>query len=201
MDEPGSVLVVDDDAGIREALTMLLEGAGLTVRAYAGGREFLAAPQPDGPACLLLDLRMPDTDGLDVQRQLHAAGSDIPIIFLSAHADVPLAVEALQLGAKDFFEKPHFDVRKLQQRIREALTQHREHLDHRKREEDVRQQVARLSPREHEVARLAAAGKANKVIAAELGISERTVEVHRGRAMRKLGLRSIADLARAAACL
>lgn len=191
-----TVFIVDDDAGVRESLALLVQSAGLHPRTFSDGREFLAAAAPDGPACVLLDLKMPGMDGLEVQERLQAQGWRVPVIFLTGTADVPTAVRAVQRGAMDFMQKHGFDTGELIRRVRDAIKRHEEQLVGDQREEGVRRGLSRLSGRELEVARLAAAGKANKVIGLELGISERTVEVHRGRAMRKLGLRSAAELIR-----
>ena len=191
-----TVFIVDDDAGVRESLALLLRSAGLVPRTFGDGREFLAAAAPEGPACVLLDLKMPGMDGLEVQERMQAHGWTVPVIFLTGRADVPAVVRAIQRGAMDFLEKHHFDTGELIRRVRDAIKQHEEQLASEEREEGFRRGLSQLSGRELEVARLAAAGKANKVIGLELGISERTVEVHRGRAMRKLGLRTMAELIR-----
>lgn len=191
-----TVFIVDDDAGVRESLSLLIQSAGLHPRTFADGREFLKAAAPEGPACVLLDVKMPGMDGLKVQERMQAEGWRIPVIFLTGRADVPTAVRAVQRGAMDFMQKHGFDTGGLIRRVRDAIKLHEEQLAGDEREEGFRRGLSRLSGRELEVARLAAAGKANKVIGLELGISERTVEVHRGRAMRKLGLRSAAQLIR-----
>lgn len=197
MNDSASVLIVDDDPAIRQALELLMDSAGFAPRSFASGREFLDTSPPKGPACVLLDLRMPDMSGLDVQQQLRRQNPDLPVIFLTGNGDVPAAVRALKYGALDFFQKPDFDRQKLLDTIKQALEEHRASLALDGEEKRVREGFGLLSGREREVARLAAAGKANKVIGIELGISERTVEVHRGRAMKKLGLRRAADLVRA----
>ncbi|TVP52460.1 MAG: DNA-binding response regulator [Halomonadaceae bacterium] len=194
MTETRHVVIVDDDDAVREALTLLMHGAGLTVQQFSSGSDFLAAPRPTGPACLLLDIHMPGVSGLDVQAQLQAERCLLPIVFLTGHGQVPLAVNALKQGAMDFLEKPLFDREALLDIICNATEQHRQQLALANQDAQWQQRIALLSPRELEVARLAADGQANKVIALELGISERTVEVHRGRAMKKLALRTAADL-------
>lgn len=197
MSDNATVLIVDDDPGIRQALELLMASSGLASRTFHSGREFLDAEKPEGPACVLLDLSMPDMDGLEVQRELQAQDPNLPVIFLTGHGDVSVAVRALKHGAVDFFQKPDFDREELLQTIRQALDSHQATRNADTERHRIREAIDSLSRRELEVARLAAAGKANKVIGIELGISERTVEVHRGRAMRKLGLRRAADLVRA----
>ncbi|TDT41436.1 LuxR family two component transcriptional regulator [Halospina denitrificans] len=197
MNENATVLIIDDDPGIRQALELLMASSGLAARTYESGRDFLDAEKPEGAACVLLDLSMPDMDGMEVQRQLQEQDPSLPVIFLTGHGDVPVAVRALKHGAMDFFQKPDFDHQELLQTIRQALTAHEATLSTSAEQQRIRDGIDSLSRRELEVARLAAAGKANKVIGIELGISERTVEVHRGRAMKKLGLRRAADLVRA----
>lgn len=192
------VFIVDDDAGIRESLSLLVRSAGFRPMAFPGGREFLQAAKPAGPACVLLDLRMPGMSGTEVQEHMQADACPIPVIFLSGEGDVRTAVRAVKRGAIDFLQKPDFEVSELLALVRDALEQHKAHASRREQETTLRRGLAQLSERELEVARLAAAGLANKVIGAELGISERTVEVHRGRAMRKLGLRSAPELIRLA---
>lgn len=194
--ESGVVHIVDDEASVRDGLSLLVRSVGLPVIAYASGTEFLAADLDRGPACVLLDLRMPGMDGLAVQAALTAQGSRLPVIFLTAHGKVPQAVEAVQRGALGFLEKPNFDQDALIELIHAGLRRHRRALTEDAHRAARLQRIARLTEREREVARLAAAGRANKVIALDLGISERTVEIHRSRAMKKLELRSVADLVR-----
>ncbi|MYL27842.1 MULTISPECIES: response regulator transcription factor [Halomonadaceae] len=197
MRDAPTVLIVDDDPAIRQALTLLFKSAGLASESFASGGQLLAADKPNGPACVLLDLSLPDLDGLEVQQRLHRETPGIPVIFLTGYGDVPVAVQALKYGAIDFFQKPDFDRQNLIQTIRQALIDHQEQLEADAAKRSVQALVGSLSHRELEVARLAAAGHANKVIGMELGISERTVETHRGRAMKKLGLRRAADLIKA----
>ncbi|QKK02657.1 MAG: response regulator transcription factor [Pseudomonadota bacterium] len=191
-----TVVVVDDDQGVRESLALLLGTAGFRVCCHDSGEKLLAAGPPEGAACILLDLRMPGASGIEVQKRLRAEGWRVPVMFLTGHADVPVAVEALKNGAIDFFEKTDFSADQLIVRINRAVEDHRIELAQQAEARDLAARIAELSDRELEVARLAAGGMANKVIGLELGISERTVEVHRGRAMRKLGLRSMAELIR-----
>lgn len=191
-----TVIIVDDDPAIREALGFFIRAHGLSVLALESGEELLDSPLPDHPCCIILDLQMPGLNGLEIQRRLVDTGPHPPLIFLTAHADVPTAVVALKRGATDFMQKADFDCNTLMERVKQAIDLDRATLEARRHDARIHQALAALSPRELEVARLAAAGHANKVIGLELGISERTVEVHRGRAMRKLGLRTLAELIR-----
>ena len=194
--DAGTVYIVDDDPAVRDGLSLLLRSAGFTIRAFASGSDFITAEREAGPGCVLLDLRMPGMDGMAVQAELAEQDSNLPVIFLTAHAQVPVAVTALQRGAAGFIEKPNFDHDDMLEQIRTAIAEHRIVLEQLRRQTALLDRIARLTSRERQVARLAAAGKANKVIASELGISERTVEVHRSRGMKKLELRSVADLVR-----
>ncbi|WP_290649216.1 response regulator [Aquisalimonas sp.] len=191
-----TVFIVDDDASIRESLSLLFRLAGLHPRTFADGRAFLATEAPEEPACVLLDLKMPGMDGIEVQERMQAQGWWVPVIFLTGKADVPTAVRAVQRGATDFLQKPGFETNELVKCVWDAIKRHEQQLSSDERDKAFRRGLPALSARELEVARFAAAGKTNMVIGLELGISERTVEVHRGRAMRKLGLRSAAELVR-----
>lgn len=195
-DDAPTVLIVDDDHAVRQALGLLIESVGLATRGHASGRDFLDAEPPSGPACVLLDIRMPGMGGLEVQDRLREINPDLPVIFLTSHGDVPVAVRALKKGALDFLEKPGFNREELIERIQQALRLHGERLRQGRAWRAVRARLEQLSPREREVMDLVADGHANKVVAAQLGISERTVEIHRGRMMKKLGLRSVAELVR-----
>ena len=189
------VHVVDDDPAVRRSLAWLLEGEGLVVQVHASAEEFLEALIPEQPGCALVDLRMPGMSGLELQQALAARGVALPVVFVTAHGDVPLAVTAMRRGAVDFVEKP-FNDEALVAAVRRALS-----VDTRKRGSHEEQlafyaRVANLSPREREVLQAVVAGKANKSIAAALGISIKTVEVHRGRVMDKISAGSLADLVR-----
>ena len=189
------VHLVDDEAPVRDALAFLLRSHGLDVRAHASGPELLAALGEDpGCGCIVLDVRMEPMSGLQVHDALVARGNRLPVIFLSGHGDIPMAVEALQKGALDFVEKPFSD-NALVERIQRALAlgqrQRSEHAAH----EVIAARLASLSEREHEVMLRVAAGKLNKVIADELNIAVRTVEVHRSRVFAKLGVRSAPEVA------
>ncbi|UCE88938.1 MAG: response regulator transcription factor [Pseudomonadota bacterium] len=196
MAEP-TVHVVDDDEAIRDSMTLYLKSMGLNARTYASAEEFLAVPEPARPSCLVADVRMPGMSGLELQKLLRERGSSMPIIFITGHGDIVMAVDAMKEGASDFLEKP-LDNSLLLERILENLekdadTQQKEH-----RQSDAGEHLARLTAREREVMDLLVEGKLNKVIAAELGISVRTVEAHRARVMEKLGARSLSDIVRLA---
>lgn len=191
-----TVFIVDDDAAIREALQLLMHSVGLAARTFSSGDDFLEVCSPDISGCALLDVRMPGLSGLLLQEQLQERGIDMPVIFLTGHGDVPLAVKALKNGALDFFQKPLNDEQLLLDRIQDGLRLHRQNRERCSEQEQLRKRLSQLTQREREIAGQVAAGKANKVIAIDLGISERTVELHRSRAMHKLGLRSVAELVR-----
>ena len=188
MSEDAVVFVVDDDPAVRDSIAMLVRSEGLAVRTFDSARGFLAAWDRCEPGCLIVDLRLPGLSGLDLQERLAGDDEAPPIIFLTGYGTVPAAVRALKAGAVDFLEKP-FDPATLLARVHEALANDRE------RRSDTRRLHA-LTPREREILRQVAAGDTNKVIAANFGISVRTVELHRARGMRKLGVRSVAELVR-----
>lgn len=194
-----TVIVVDDDAAMRDALVQLLEAASLNVETYADGPTFLAAYDPDHSGCLLLDMAMPGMSGLEVQAALNARGVAIPIIFLTGHGDIPMAVRAVQAGAVDFLEKP-IQGAALLQRVQRALTLDQEWRQTKGRVQAIQQRYARLSSRERECMALAVSGLTSKEIAQKLGISPRTVEVHRTHVMHKMGATNLADLINLAAC-
>lgn len=180
------VSVVDDDPAVRDSIAMLVRTEGLAVRTFDSARSFLATWDPCEPGCLVVDLRLPGLSGLDLQQRLAAEGDAPPIIFLTGYGTVPAAVRALKAGAIDFLEKP-FDPAALLARIHEALARDRVRRSHTRRF-DV------LTRREREILEQVKEGNTNKVIAANLGISVRTVELHRARGMRKIGIRSVAKL-------
>src|SRR5579864_4493480 len=196
MKEPAPlVFIVDDDEAVRNSLRLLLKSVGLPTTALASAQEFLATYHPDQPGCLVLDVRMPGMSGLELQQQLNLRGAVIPVIFITGHGDIPMAVEAMQQGAFDFLQKPFRDqdlIDRIQRalerdaRNRAALAQHRR----------IRERFESLTPREREVLALMTRGKPNKIMAAELGVSQRTVEIHRGRVMEKSGAASLAQLIR-----
>lgn len=193
----GLVHVIDDDEAMRQSLEFLLDTAGYTIRTYESAVDFLRNLGGLEPGCIVTDIRMPEVNGLELVRRLHAEGVTLPVIVLTGHGDVPLAVEAMKAGVKDFLEKP-FDDEVLLRAVGAALNVSEEA----QREEAERQKfevmLASLSPREKDVLHGVVAGKANKVIAFELGISPRTVEVYRANVMTKTGAASLSDLVRMA---
>jgi len=187
------VYIVDDDDGMRRALTVLITTVGYQPIAFAKPGEFLAKYDAAQPGCLVLDVRMPEMSGLEVQQHLNKSGSMLPVILISGHGDIPMAVQAMKDGAFDFLQKPFRD-QELLDRINGALkldAQNRESVD---RLADLKAREESLTPREREVLALVVDGKANKVIAIDLGLSERTVEIHRANVMEKMGARSVAHL-------
>ena len=190
-----TVFVVDDDRAVRDSLALLVQSVGLEVETFAGAGEFLDAYRPDRPGCLITDIRMPGMSGLDLQERLTEDGYHIPVIVLTGFGDVPAAVRALKGGAVDFVEKP-FNPQALLDLVQQAIARDTELREQAAREADVAERVALLTPREQEVMALVVAGKANKVVAIDLAISERTVELHRGRIMKKMQARSLAELMR-----
>jgi two-component system response regulator FixJ len=193
MEQAATVYIVDDDAAIRDGLSWLLSSVNLRARAYASADEFLADWDPRRPGCLLLDLRMPGTSGLELQEQLVKAGHRIPIIFLSGHGDVPTAVRAMQAGAAEFLTKP-FSERFLLERVQAALEQDIKQRRQQRLNEEVTARYSVLTPREREVLHLVVAGKVNREIAAELSISPKTVELHRSNLMKKMHADSVPSL-------
>ena len=192
-----TVVVVDDDPAIRESLGSLLRSVGLDVNLMASVPEFLKAGHPDGPTCLVLDVRLPGRSGLDFQRELVAAGLRLPIIFITGHGDIPMSVTAMKGGAIEFLTKPFRD-QDLLDAIQLGLTRDRAWLEDEKSLAGLRARFETLTPREREVMALVAAGRLNKQIAYEIGVSEITVKVHRGQVMRKMHATSLPDLARMA---
>lgn len=190
------VHVVDDDAGLRRSLRFLLDSVGWSVKLYASAEEFLdlAAP-PSQPSCLLLDIRMPAMSGLELQQVLRERGVHLPILFMTGHADVSMAVQAMKSGASDFIEKPFKD-QMLLDAVAAAIRRSAEALEETQRRDAALGVLAALSPREKEAARLIARGQPNKLIAASLGISEKTVHIHRQHIMEKAAISSAAELAR-----
>lgn len=191
------VYIIDDDEGVRDSLTLVLQSAGIPARSFADARDFLHQFEPAQPGCLLLDLRMPGMSGLELQQALAERAARLPIIMISGHGNVPVAVEAMRLGALDFFEKP-FDVDRLIERVRECLTLESERRRDEDRHENAAQSIATLTPREREVFDLLVQGAMNKTVAARLKISVRTVEVHRANIMSKLEAANVSDLVRLA---
>jgi RNA polymerase sigma factor (sigma-70 family) len=191
-DEP-LVFVVDDDDAVREGLQWLFESVGLAVRAYASAQQFLADYDGCRRGCLVLDVRMPGMSGLELQALLAARGDALPVIILTGHADVPMAVRAMRAGAFDFIEKP-FNDQLLLERIHQAIELDRRNHTARAEQEALRARLALLSAREQEVLELLLAGRSNREMAEELQISSKTVEVHRARVMEKMQAPSLAEL-------
>ena len=191
------VFVVDDDRSVRTSLATLLESDGYTVESFVSAADYLAKPPHLGPACLVLDVRLPGLDGLALQRQLAERGRMEQIVFITGHGDIPMGVQAMKRGAVDFLPKP-FDDGTLLNAVGQALARSAENWRKRDEIEQVRARVATLTPRECEVLRLVLAGLLNKQIAAELGAALRTIKTHRGRVMHKMGVDSVAELARLA---
>jgi two-component system response regulator FixJ len=195
MAEPPLVHVVDDDASVRDSLTMLLESAGFRVRAHGSAVSFLEAAPDRGVGCVLTDVQMPELNGLELQRRMSALGIRLPVIVMTGHGDVPIAVQALKAGATDFLEKP-FDDQQLLSAVNAAIAVSQRARDEAAALADIAARLATLTPREREVLDRLVAGQPNKTIAYDLGSSPRTVEVHRARVMEKMGARSLAELVR-----
>lgn len=187
------IYIVDDDDSMREAIELLLRTVGYQTVPYGRASEFLAKYNPEQHAVLVLDVRMPEMSGLEVQQQLNRAGAMLPVIFMTGHGDIPMAVQAMKDGAFDFLTKPFRD-QDLIDRINTALKQDKENRAQIEKHADLRRRAESLTAREREVMALVVDGKANKVIAIDLGLSERTVEIHRANVMEKMGARSIAHL-------
>ncbi|MFL9943396.1 response regulator transcription factor [Paraburkholderia graminis] len=186
------VYVVDDDASMREAVSMLLRSVGLRVELFASAQEFLAFPRPDVPSCLILDVRLKGQSGLAVQEQIAAGELRVPIIFMTAHGDIAMSVKAMKAGAMDFLAKPFRDQDMLDA-VASALGKDEERREADRSVADLRRRYASLTPREREVMAFVASGLMNKQIAAEMNLSEITVKIHRGQAMKKMESRSLAD--------
>ena len=198
MKKPDMVCVVEDDPVVRQSLVMLIGMLGVEVRGHATGRAFLDDPASRDASCVVLDVRMPGLSGLEVQGRMAELGMTAPVIFITGHGDVPMAVEAMRLGAVDFLQKP-FDNQTLLERVRHAMARGRDLRIEAERRGVAEARLASVSPREREVLALLVAGRMNKAIAAELGISAKTVEDHRASIMRKLQVRSVAALVQVAA--
>jgi two-component system response regulator FixJ len=190
-----TVCIVDDDNGVRSSIRILMKSVGLQAKTFASAQEFLTAYQPAQGGCLVLDIRMPGMSGLELQQELNRRGAVIPVIFITGHGDVPMAVEAMRHGAFDFLPKPFRD-QDLIDRVQQALQRDRETREGLMEHGRIRACLASLTPRERQVLDLLIAGHANKAMAHELKLSQRTVEIHRARVMEKMAARSIAQLVR-----
>jgi FixJ family two-component response regulator len=195
-----TVFIVDDNASVRKALSRLFRSVGHTVEAFASATEFLDRKPTEHPACVVLDVRMPKMSGLDLQAELAAIGSDLPIIFITGHGDIDMAVKAMKDGAVDFLPKP-FDDQDLLDSVERALVDHQTIRRTNVRRREAEERVARLTPREREVFERVVQGMLNKQIGFELGTTEKTVKVHRARVMEKMEAESLADLVRIAGLL
>ena len=191
------VFVVDDDRSVREGLVDLLGSVGMQVKAFATAQEFLQYRRPNLPACLVLDVRLPGTSGLDLQRELARSGDHVPIVFITGHGDVPMSVRAMKDGAVEFLTKP-FREQELLDAVQQALTADAIARERRTRAAELRRRYESLTPREREVMKQVISGLLNKQIAAELGTSEVTVKMHRGQVMHKMQADSVVDLLRMA---
>lgn len=192
-----TIFLVDDDASVREGLAGLMESWGLPVQTFASPLEFLSVTTVDAEGCLILDVEMPGMTGLDLQRRINSSGIFLAVIFLTGHGDIPMTVEAMKAGAVQFLTKPVKE-ETLMNAIRQALDNNRKTRFERAEIRDLRQCFDRLAPRERQVMRLVVSGRLNKQIAHELGVSERTVKLHRSQLMRKMGAGSLAHLVKQA---
>ena len=189
------VYVIDDDESMRRGLTNLFESVGLRVEAFGSAPELLQRKLPDVPSCVVLDIRLPGMSGLDFQTLLEKAAIHIPIVFMTGHGDIPMSVKAMKAGAADFLTKP-FRQQEMLDAVTAAIERDRKRRQDEKIVSNARALVETLTPREREILALVSAGLMNKQIAAEIGIAEITVKIHRGRIMKKMGTRSLADLVR-----
>jgi len=190
-----TVYIVDDDHGVRSSLRVLMKSVNLPASPFASAQEFLAAYHAVQPGCLVLDIRMPGMSGLELQEELNRRGVVLPVIFITGHADVPMAVEAMRQGAFDFVQKPFRD-QDLIDRVQKALARDQNTRQALKEHSRIRARLASLTPREREVLDLLVTGKANKVVAQDLSLSQRTVEIHRAHVMEKMAVQSVAQLVR-----
>ena len=194
-DAKPTVLVIDDDPALRNSVARLLRSLGLDARLFASISEFLGSDPPDGPTCLVLDVRLPGKSGLDLQRELATANRELPIIFITGHGDIPMSVQAMKGGAIEFLTKPFRD-QELLDAIQLGLSRDRARRANEEALAALRNRFGSLSPREREIMVQVARGRLSKQIAGDIGISEATVKVHRSRAMRKMNVRSLPELGR-----
>jgi len=194
MSEP-TVYIIDDDPSVRRGVTRLLRAAGMTTESFASARDFLVSGRCAGPGCIIVDIRMPDMTGPELQEELALAENCMPLIFLSAHGDVPTAAHAMKKGAVDFLTKP-VDRKELLKAVHTSLARDAANRAQWTEKNSIHERIKRLTPREREVMTYVIAGRLNKKIAYELGVSEETVKIHRGRVMQKLGVGSVAELVR-----
>ena len=191
------VFVVDDESAVGVSIERLLHSVGLEARHFTSASEFLRAKRPDAPGCIVLDVRLPDLSGLDLQQELAKANVDLPVIFVTGHADIPMTVRAMKAGAVEFLTKP-FREQELLEAVQRAISRHRQTLDRRASMRVLQSRYELLTPREREVFPLVASGLLNKQVAAELNASEKTIKVHRGQLMQKMEAHSLSDLIRMA---
>ena len=191
------VYVVDDDQAVCTALRRLIHSVGIEVQTFASAQDFLHATRPGAPACLVLDVRLPDLSGLNVQEKLTDAKIDLPIVFITGHGDIPMTVRAMKAGALEFLTKPVKE-QDLLEAVQRGIEQHRHHLAQRAEAFELQRRYDSLTPREREVFPLVTSGLLNKQIAAELGASEKTIKIHRGQVMQKMKAESLAHLVRIA---
>lgn len=197
---PPTVLVVDDDPSLREALSSLFRSVGTRVELFGSAPELLNSRLPDGPSCLVLDIRLPEVSGLEFQTQLGKAGIHLPIIFMTGHGDIPMSVRAMKAGAVDFLTKPFRD-QDILDAVASALERDRQRRERDRALSELQSLQRTLTPREREVMAFVATGLMNKQIAGEMELSEITVKIHRGRLMKKMGARTLADLVKMAGAL
>ena len=195
-----TVHIIDDDASLRQALDSLFRSTGLSTRQYGSAQEFIDATAPMGPGCLVLDVRLPGVSGLEFQEHLAELGVRLPVILMTGHGDIPMSVRGMKAGAVDFLTKPFRDQDMLDA-VATALARDRTRREGDGKTDALKARLATLSPRERQVMALVAAGKMNKQVAGDLALSEITVKIHRGAAMRKMGAKTLADLVRMAEAL
>jgi FixJ family two-component response regulator len=196
MDSKPSVYLIDDDPGVQDAMRRLLKSVGLPLHTFTTAQEFLEKYDPESNVgCLILDIRMPGMSGLELQQRLRERGDDVPIIIVSAHADVPMTVRAIKAGALDFLEKP-YNEQVLLDRIQEGIAQNSKRRNEQTERTEVEARMEKLTPRETEVLNLLVSGKPNKKIAEELTISRKTLDIHRGKVLQKMEAETVADLVR-----